>query len=132
MFVSGLAAVAIAFPSAAMAQGFSGNWPGTVSGSQRSNGSYCLTLKDDGSLGYRHSGAASLVVGNQKFPYGTFQIINHVLVATIEVQGYGQNAAFLFITPVNHGSLKNGVYEDAYGGEDFDSGALSFGAKNGC
>jgi hypothetical protein len=49
--------------SAAMAQSYSGRWPLTVSHSQRSNGTYCLTLTDDGSYGWPHSGPASLVGG---------------------------------------------------------------------
>src|SRR5579863_7638734 len=59
----------------AMAQSYSGNWPLTVTRSQRSNGRYCVMLTDDGSLGWPHSGGASVVVGGTSL-FGTFQLIN--------------------------------------------------------
>jgi hypothetical protein len=40
---------------------YSGNWPVTVSRSQHSNGTDCLTLTENGSNG----GSASLVIGSQ-------------------------------------------------------------------
>ncbi|HEX3671302.1 MAG TPA: hypothetical protein VHT92_06305 [Candidatus Cybelea sp.] len=116
----------------AMAQGYSGTWPVTVTHSQHSNGTYCLTLTDNGSDGWRHSGFATLVIGSSKFPYGTFQVIDRTLVATIQAQGYGQNAGLVFIGSAERGKIGPGVFEDVYGGEDFDSGALSFGMKGGC
>lgn len=118
--------------AAAAAQGYSGNWPVIVTHSQHSNGTYCLTLADNGTDGWRHSGAASLVIGTTKFPYGTFQVIDRTLVATIQAQGYGQNAGLVFIGSAARGKIGPGVFEDVYGGEDFDSGALSFGMKGGC
>lgn len=124
--------LALVFAAAAMTQGYSGSWPVTVSKSHHSNGTYCLTLNDGGSYGWRHSGSASLVIGSTKFPYGTFQVINHTLVATIQAQGYGQNAGLVFIAPADRGRIGEGVFEDVYGGEDFDSGALAFGMKGGC
>jgi hypothetical protein len=108
---------------------YSGSWPVTVTDSQRSNGTYCLTLTTSGTNG----GSASLVIGNQKYPYGTFQIFNNTLVATIQAQGYGQNAGLVFIGSAetrNH--IGPGVFDDVYGGEAFDEGALSFGKKGGC
>lgn len=108
-------------------RGYSGSWPATVTRSQRSNGTYCLTL-----TGHGNNGSASLVIGSQKFPYGTFQIFNHTLVATIQAQGYSQNAGLVFIGSANQGTLGRGVYDDVYGGEAFDEGALAFGMKGGC
>ena len=116
----------------ALAQSYTGNWPVTVSHSQRSNGTFCLTLKDDGSQGSRHSGEASLVIGGSKFPYGTFQVLDRDLVATIQAQGYGQNAGLVFIGGASHGNIGKGVYDEVYGGEAFDEGALAFGMKGGC
>jgi hypothetical protein len=113
---------------AAMAHGYSGSWPVTVTHSQHSNGTYCLTLTENGSKG----GSASLVIGSQKFPYGTFQVINHTLVATIQAQGYGQNAGLVFIGAASRGNIGLGVFDDVYGGEAFDEGALAFGMKGGC
>ncbi len=116
----------------AIAQGYSGTWPVTVSKSHHSNGTFCLTLHDGGSQEWRHSGSASLVIGNTKYPYGTFQVINRTLVATIEAQGYGQNAGLVFVASASRGNIGKGVFEDVYGGEDFDSGALTFGTEGGC
>lgn len=123
--VPGGPTIAHGYISAPMARGLSGSWPVTVTGSQRSNFTGCLTLNG--------SGFASLVInGSQKFPYGTYLVINHTFVATIQVQGYSQNASFLFIGRAEHKAIGPGVFEDAYGGEDFDSGALTFGMKGGC
>ena len=126
-----LAIVAFALtPGTAMAQSYSGNWPATVTHSQHSNGTYCLTLTDNGTDGWPHSGPAT-IVGSGLF--GTFQVINGTLVVTIEVQGgTGQNAGLLFIASASNGKIGKGVYEDVFGGEDFDSGALAVGTKDGC
>lgn len=115
-----------------MTRGYTGSWPVTVTHSQHSNGTYCLTLTDNGSDGWPHSGSASLIIGSQTFPGGSFQVINHTLVATITAQGYSQNAGLLFIAPAARGNIGRGVFEDVYGGGDFDSGALTFGMKGGC
>jgi hypothetical protein len=53
-------------------------------------------------------------------------------VATIQAQGYGQNAGLVFIGSANRGSIGPGVFDDVYGGEAFDEGALTFGMKGGC
>ena len=117
----------------AMASGYTGNWPVTITHSKGSDGTDCLTLTDGGSLGWRHSGYAALRLGNgSKLPYGTFQVINGLLVVTVEAQGYGQNAGLVFIGQASRGSIGKGTYDEVYGGEEFDSGALSFGKRNGC
>jgi len=124
------AALAMFFAAVpAMADNYTGRWPVTVTRSHHSNGTSCLTLTDDGSGGWPHSGSASL---GGSLSFGTFQVINHTLVATIEASGYGQNAGLVFIGSANHGNIGKGVFEDVYGGEDFDSGALTFGMKGGC
>lgn len=127
-----MALAVAASASAATSQGYSGSWPVTVSRSQHSDGTYCLTLTDGGSEGFRHSGFATLVIGSKKYTFGTFQVINRTLIATIQAQGYGQNAGLVFVGSASHGNIGKGVFEDVYGGEDFDSGALAFGARNGC
>jgi len=110
------------------AQSYGGNWPVTVTHSQHSNGTYCLTLTEYG----KNAGSAALVIGSQKFPYGTFQVINRTLVATIQAQGYGQNAGLVFVGSASRGNIGRGVFDDVYGGEAFDEGALAFGMKGGC
>jgi hypothetical protein len=108
--------------------GYGGSWPVTVTHSQHSNGTYCLTLTASGS----DAGSASLVIGSQRFPDGSFLVVNHTLVATITAQAYSQNAGLVFIGSANRGRIGPGVFEDVYGGSDFDSGALAFGMKGGC
>jgi hypothetical protein len=126
---------AVVSASAALASGvsYSGNWPLTVTHSIRSNGAYCLTVTDDGSLGWPHSGEASLtsqVSGN--LPYGTFQLIDHTIMVTMDQQGETQNAGLVFNAPASNGNIGKGVYEQVYGGEETDSGEVVFGKKGGC
>jgi hypothetical protein len=121
----GLADTMMVFPDT---HSFSGSWPVTISQSQHSNGTDCLTLKPYGTNG----GTASLVIGSQRYPYGSYQVFNKTLVATIQAQGYGQNAGLVFIGSVNHGVLGKGVFDEVYGGSAFDEGALAFGTKGGC
>jgi hypothetical protein len=118
------ATIAHDYALAPMAQSYSGSYPVSVSGTQH-GGSFtgCLTLAG--------SGSATLVIGSQKFPYGTYLVISDTLVATIQAQGYGQNAGLVFIARAAR-NLKQGVYEEVYGGEDFVSGKLTFGSEGGC
>jgi hypothetical protein len=117
-------------PRASMAQSYSGNWPMTVSHSHYANGRYCVALTDDGSLGWPHSGAASLVPLNGTYP-GQFQVIDGLLTVTIPAPA-GSNLSFLLFTArASDGHIGKGVYNLAYGGF-FDSGVLVFGAKNRC
>src|SRR5256885_13372173 len=118
---------------AALAGTYSGNWPLTVSHSQRADGTYCLTVKDDGSLRFPHSGFVSLQGPGGNLPYGTFELIGHLFTVTVEQQGEsGQNAGLAFVAHASNGSIGKGIYDQVYGGEEFDSGAVAFGAKGGC
>ena len=122
-------------PSAAIAQSYSGNWPVNVTLPPSFGHTACITLVDNGSAGAPHSGSASIsgpLVGGY-LPYGTFQLINHLLAVTIESDGdSGQNAGLVFIAPASDGDIGNGIFEEVYGGEDFLSGALTFGKNGGC
>ena len=100
----------------------------TVTHSQRSNGTYCLTLSENG----RNEGAASLVMGSQRFPYGSFIVIHDILMATIQEPLYGQNGALTFTASANRGRIGQGIFENIEGGSNFDFGALTFGMKGGC
>ncbi|MGB8907891.1 MAG: hypothetical protein WCC84_04020 [Candidatus Cybelea sp.] len=109
-------------------QSYSGSWPVTVTHSQRSNGTYCLTLAENG----RNEGAASLVMGSQRFPFGSFVVIKGILMATISEPLYGQNGALTFTADAHRGNIGQGIFENIEGGSNFDFGALAFGMKNGC
>ncbi len=124
ILIATVAATAMLVSAApAMAHGYVGSWPVTVSKSQHSNGTYCLTLGENGT--------ASVFIGNKRYS-GSFLVINRKLVATITVQAYSQNAGLVFIGSASHGNIGPGVFEDVYGGSDFDSGALAFGMNGGC
>ncbi len=134
--VTALLIVAFALtPSAAMAQRYSGNWPVNVDLPPQFGHTACLTLVDNGTAGAPHSGSASIsgpLVGGT-LPYGTFQVINHLLVVTIQAASdSGSDAGLVFIAPASDGDIGTGVFENVYGGEDFLSGALTFGTKGGC
>ena len=118
----------------AMAGAYSGNYPVTLThSSPGTGGSYCLTLIDNGSLVWPHSGQASLSSKNGKLPYGSFQLIEGFLVATITSNSdTGHNAGLVFVAPVSNGVLGNGTFDEVYGGEEFVSAQATFGAKGGC
>ena len=135
-----LLAVASALPmallaNAAAAGGYGGKWPLTVTHSQRADGDYCLTLNDDGQMGWPHSGEASLTgqkVGGT-LPFGTFQVIDREIIITIQQPGgTGQNAGLVFAAPAHGGPIGTGFYDQVYGGEEFDSGVAAFGTRGGC
>ncbi len=126
---------AVLTPSAATAQSYSGNWPANVTQSRGSNGSYCMALTDNGSVGWPHSGQATLSGANigKESLFGTFQVIDGLLIATFESEGgEGQNAGLVFIGRASAGTISKGVYDDVYGGEEVDSGVIGFGTKGDC
>jgi hypothetical protein len=106
---------------------YSGAWPVTVTRSQFSNGTACLTLTGNSS-----SGSASLVMNGQKYPYGSFVVVNRILMATIIKPSGSQNGALTFTASASRGQIGLGIFEDIQGGSNFDFGALAFGMKNGC
>jgi hypothetical protein len=111
------------FTAPDMARSYAGSWPVTVTG-QQVNFTGCLTLAG--------SGSASVTIGSQRYTGGSYFVVNKLLVATIPAQGYGQNAGLVFTGRADRSKVGRGVYEDVYGGGDFNSGALSFGIKGGC
>jgi hypothetical protein len=116
--------------NAAMAQSYSGNWPVNVALPPHFAHTACLSLVDSGTNG-QHSGSASLsgaMVGNTTLT-GTFQVTNHLLVATIQTgSDTGEVVYMLFIAPAADGDLGKGVYEEP----GYLSGATTFGTKGGC
>ena len=120
--------------SAAMAQSFSGNFPVTLTQSQRGgNATYCVTLTDDGSLGRPHSGPASATGVVPSGPlFGTFQLIGHLLTVTIQNSSEGQNAGLVFVAPAINGQIGKGVFDLVFGGQELNSAVATFGVKGGC
>jgi hypothetical protein len=118
-------------PGAARAQSYTGDWPATVTHSKGSNGTYCISLTDNGSNGWPHSGQATMVEGTSTL-YGTFQVIGALITVTIESEGDYADTGLVFVAQASNGTIGKGVYDDVYSGEEIDSGELTFGAKNNC
>jgi len=126
-------ALIVSGAAAAGSASYSGRWPVTVTHSQRANGAYCIALTDDGSRMFAHSGQASLTGKNTNLPYGTFQLINGLLTVTLQSQSdTGQNAGLVFSARAGQGTLGKGIFDEVYGGEELESGAVTFGARGGC
>jgi hypothetical protein len=114
--------------SAASGAGYSGNWPVTVSRSQSTNGTYCVTLKDNGS----HSGEATVVFEGNGELFGSFFLINHDLAMTFPVPALGQNYGLVFVAHAGSGTIGSGLMDYVQGGEPGDAGAVAVGQKNSC
>src|ERR1700727_1201480 len=116
--------------NAAMAQSYSVSFPVKVALPPHDANTACLTLVDTGKNG-QHSGSASLsgdMAGNTT-QTGTFQVLNHLLIATFETgSDTGEVVYSLFIAPAADGDLSPGAYE----GPCYASGAATFGARGGC
>jgi hypothetical protein len=135
LMATALAIVAFALtPSAAMAQSFSGSYALTETHVQFGfgNSSYCLTLTDNGTLGFPHSGPATVTGESVGSVSGDFEVINNILVATFTISGdEGETAGLVFVGRASNGNIGNGFAEDVSGAENI-AGELAFGAKNSC
>jgi len=116
--------------SAAMAQSYTGDWPATVTHSQRSNGVYCISLTDNGSYGAPHSGPASLIPNNNPNP-GYFTVVDGLIsVIFTYPSGEGDCCDYqVFTARASNGQIGDGVFN--YLGIT-DIGLLTFGKKDGC
>jgi hypothetical protein len=107
---------------------YTGNWPLTVTKSLFLNGSYCLTVTDDGSGGWPHSGEATI----PEYTYGVFQVIHGKFMVDIVVPLEGQNGVLVFDASGRDGTFGDGAAVLIEGGEPLDSGVMTVGAKGGC
>jgi hypothetical protein len=116
--------------SAATTQSYTGNWPATVTQSQRDNGTDCITLTDDGSYGFPHSGEAVLNGQRSSYP-GYFTVVDGLMTVTFtEPSGEGDCCDYLVFTArASNGHIGKGVFN--YFGIT-DIGLLAFGKKDGC
>jgi hypothetical protein len=125
ILICALCAALMSGPAAA--QSYNGNWPLTISHSQFSNGSYCLTLNGS------NSGGASLTGPLGNLPNGDFQVVGRNLVASIaQPYGGGFNAGLVFVLPARNGNLAKGAYIDDNDGYLYDTSTVTVGTKNGC
>jgi uncharacterized protein (DUF2141 family) len=123
-------AVLALMSSAAMAQSYTGKWPATVTKSQRDNGKNCITLTDDGSYGFRHSGEAVLNGQNNGYP-GYFTVVDGIMTVTFTFpSGEGDCCSYaVFTASASNGEIGRGVFN--YFGIT-DIGVVNFAKKNGC
>jgi len=134
VMATALAILAFALtPSAAQAQSFTGNWPMTETVKQfHETNTYCLSLTDNGSADFPHSGPATLNGSGFTDLTGIFQVVNGVLVATFYVaDDNGSLNGLVFVAPASKGAIGKGFGELVSGAETV-TGALAFGTKNGC
>jgi hypothetical protein len=119
-----------ALTSAAMAQSYTGDWPANVTHSQRDNGKNCISLTDDGSYGFPHSGGAELNGYNNPYP-GYFTVVDgFITVVFTYVSGEGDCCAYqVFTARASKGQIGTGVF-NALGITDI--GQLKFGKKGSC
>lgn len=120
-----------ALTSAALAQSYTGDWPASVTHSQRDNGKNCISLNDDGSYGFPHSGEAKL--NGYKNPYpGYFTVVDGIITVTFTyTSGEGDCCAYqVFTARASNGQIdSSGVFN--YLGIT-DIGRVRFGKKGGC
>ncbi|MGD0512471.1 MAG: hypothetical protein ABSA29_04165 [Terriglobales bacterium] len=123
-------AVFVLMSGAAMAQSYTGKWRATVTKSQRDNGKNCITLTDDGSYGFRHSGEAVLNGQNNGYP-GYFTVVEGLMTVTFTFpSGEGDCCDFeVFTAPASKGQIGKGVFN--YLGLT-DIGLVTFGKKDAC
>lgn len=119
--------------TAAMATSYTGHWPYTISDSNGANGNYCLSVTDDGSFNWPHSGFGAVVDPNGISHFATFQVIgNSFEVAVQFVGGNGQDEGMVVTASAKKGSVGAGVFTDVLAGESVTSGKVTFGVKGGC
>ena len=125
------AALAMAVSTTAVVAGsgsYTGNWPLTITNGDYLNGTYCLTVTDDGSEGWTHSGSATI----PQYQYGVFQVIHGEFMADIVVPLEGQNGVLVFTADGRNGTIGNGAAAQIEGGEPLYSGIMTVGKKGGC
>lgn len=116
--------------SAAMAQSYTGNWPVTVTESQRSNGTYCISLSDETNNGFPNGGEATL--NGKENPYGGYYtVVEGLITVTFTYpSGEGDCCNFqVFTAHASNGRIGKGVY-NYFGIADI--GQLIFGKKDAC
>ncbi|MGD0191344.1 MAG: hypothetical protein ABSD74_11440 [Rhizomicrobium sp.] len=126
MVFAAAALSAVVLSAAAQAGGsYTGKWPLTITGSLFMNGTYCLTVKDNGN----GTGTATI----PQYQLGVFEVINDFFTADIVVPLDGQNGVLVFTADGTKGKIgASGSAVQIEGGEPFDTGEMAVGKRNGC
>lgn len=119
-----------AFSGAAFAGAYSGNYMLTVTKSVPAafeGATRCITLTDDGSLGWKHSGPATIANGSH-MNMGQFEQVGHVLFATfLEKHSSLVLSATVMdrmVTTASFVAIENGTYKV--------DGIFKVGSKGSC
>jgi hypothetical protein len=122
-------------PTTAMAQSYSGSYELTwnISAGFSGTHTYCLTLTDNGTGGFPHSGPAT-VTGDYivTSAEGSFAVINNELEVTFDVPSGFEVGSVVFVGPATKGTIGNGFGEYNAAGAFIDLGPLTFGKAGGC
>jgi hypothetical protein len=121
-------------PNRAAAQSYTGNflitWDVTYPQKFSNTYTYCLKLTDNGSVGFPHSGPATLTATGSPNVTGVFQVINGEFVATfLEGSDTGELDTQIFVAPASKGMIGNGFGEES---SVTLTGTADFGKKNSC
>ena len=103
--------------------GYNGHGPNTT---------HCISLTDDGSVGWTHSGYAELDHnGNAS---GQFAVIGPTIVIYVYTLGSGEEpASLVFTTTAKNGTIgKKGAYDGIQGSASFDAADAAFGKNGSC
>jgi hypothetical protein len=128
-----LAIAAFALTSTtAVAQSYTGNFPMTDHNKTFGKHTYCLELTDDGSVGFAHSGPATLVEQTGSLP-GYFQVVNNLLMAEFDSEGGTVLTALVFVVPASNGNIASKGVDNLIPGEGgVLTSTLAVGKKGGC
>jgi len=104
-------------------QGYNGHGPNTT---------HCLTLTDDGSIGWPHSGYA--VLDNNPNTSGQFSVIGPTILIYITAQGSNESiASYVFSSTASNGKIgEHGDFDYIEGGYSYDADKATFGANGSC
>jgi hypothetical protein len=130
--------------SAALADSvsYTGNWQVTLTNDvfpttkgytgHRPDSTHCISLTDDGSVGWPHSGYA--IMDHSYNSSGQFAVIGHTILIYVYALGSGQEpASLVFSGRAKAGEIDTrAAFDNLQGGESFDAADATFGAKGSC
>jgi hypothetical protein len=135
--------LALAAGSAMAGSGsYSGNWQvklthdvyvnNTGYNGHGANRTYCITLTDDGTVGWPHSGYA--VLDNNPNNNGQFSVIGDTILIYLDTTGSGEEpASLVFTAAAKDGNIaKKGAYDEIQGGTSYDADDATFGTNGSC
>lgn len=103
--------------------GYNGHGPNTR---------HCISLTDDGNVGWPHSGYA--VLDNNTNTSGQFAVIGPTILIYIEAPGSDESiASYVLSSTARNGEIgEHGSYDYIEGGTSYDADKATFGTNNSC